>query len=78
MQSNRPGLNPKLAIYATIYIITFLRLVFAGLLYIAAIDSKTLAISYMLLVISAVNIVFAIRKLINNLTILRKIVAIQE
>jgi hypothetical protein len=71
-------MNSKLAIYATVYVITFLRLAFAGLLYIAAIDSKTIAISYILLVISAINIVFAIRKLFSNLTILKKIVAIKE
>jgi len=56
----------------------FLRLAFAGLLYIAAVDSKTIAISYILLVISAINIVFAIRKTFNTLTILKKIVAKKE
>jgi len=76
MQSNRPGLDMKWAFYATIFISTILRLMFGGFMFMAAVDSKTLAISYGLIVVSAVVIVFAIRKLINILQILRRVARI--
>jgi len=49
-------------------------------MFIAAVDSKTLAVSYGLIVVSAVIIVFTLRKLINILLVLRRVarITIQE
>jgi hypothetical protein len=71
-------MNPKLAIYTTICVMAFIRLAFAGLLYIAAVDSKTMLISYILITISSVIIVLSIRKLFRTLTILKKVIVINE
>jgi len=49
---------------------------FGGFMFMAAVDSKTLAISYGLIIVSAIVIVFAIRKLINILQILRRVARI--
>ena len=72
MQSNGSGMNPKVAIYATVSIVALLRLLFAGLLYVAALDSKTMYISYALVISSATIIGLTVNKLFTVFTFLRK------
>jgi len=72
MQSNGSGMNPKVAIYATVSIVAFFRLAFAGLLYAAALDSKTMYISYALVLASAIIIGLTVNKLFTVFSFLRK------
>ena len=80
MQSNRSSVNIKRMLYVSLFTVALLRLLFAGFMFWAAIDSKTLAVSYGLIVVSAVVIVFTLRKLINILLVLRRVarITIQE
>lgn len=73
MQSNGSGMKAKTAIYATVIIVALLKLAFAGLLYAAALDSKTIEISYALVISSAGIIGLTLNKVVNVFTILRKI-----
>jgi len=67
-------------LYVSLFTVAFLRLLFAGFMFLAAVDSKTLTVSYGLIVVSAVVIVFTLRKLINILLVLRRVarITIQE
>lgn len=72
MQSNGSSMKPKTAIYATVIIVALFKLAFAGLLYVAALDSKTIEISYALVIASAGIIGLTLNKVVNVFTILRK------
>ena len=78
MQSNGSGMTHKTAIYATVSIVAFIRLAFAGLLYLAALDSKTIYISYALVFVSAIIIGLTLNKLFKVFTILRKMSSVIE
>jgi len=65
-------MKPTTAIYATVSIVAFFRLAFAGLLYLAALDSKTTYISYALVISSAAIIGLTANKLFTVFTFLRK------
>ena len=72
MQSNRSSLTERGARWL-LYINTTIELLLAGFLYLCAIDSKTIYLSYGLIVLSAIVLVLTVKKFIKLFLLLREI-----
>jgi len=78
MQSHRPSISGKFLVYASLYLATALKVLLAVFLYLCALDSKTIALSYGLIVLGAVVFVLAIRRLVIVLSFLRQVGRVVE